>query len=612
MEGQILRVVCLTLLVGTLLSCSASETNVPSAEVDFTATIPETGLARDVEQVFFLGPSNTLRVIDETAQAVYLPRANESTDLNESEMYTVAYRYKNGACDFTQIFQFNDAFPSYATPLWVREEQSSAVIQKRAAAKRVMYTFTNPPAEFLSSGLSFCVRFKTVLASGSSSQTSTPSPSSSRSSSSGDSGSSLGPVGPRPEDGEEEDDKKNPDVGAPSKPGPSKPHGDGDDGPSGGTGSVGGSDNESHPPGQPPNQLAPDPPSESVSGGGIGDSSAPTRDSHESQSPEGPKDESANGGAGVDGSQPYHHDESLKDDETHQNLGNFDSQTSPDVLQHPESVETPQGSVHGVVADSKPNAHKEPPTSGSEENLTDDAQHKTQTLGTESNHTADNSRLEGSGLTTEDPTSEEPGRSPGAANQETQDGFLSQHPVSSPSAEVSSSSVTGSTLMQEQGDKDDVEEGVKQVAHHQISDRHPAASSAERSTPSKPQKETNETDGDVAHAPVALAEKHEQSDRAKVHVPANAVNSNQTIQGSLAENKEAVNAEKTHNEAGEELAIALGEMSGAAVRRLADAADVEEAYLTIIVHSAAWGFTSGISALSVLVLAVTATLLSVF
>ncbi|KFG32111.1 Toxoplasma gondii family A protein [Toxoplasma gondii p89] len=612
MEGQILRAVCLTLLVGALLSCSASEANERSDEVDFTATIPETGLARDVEQVFFLGPSTTLRVIDETAQAVYLPRANENTDINASEMYTVAYRYKNGACDFTQKFQFNDAFPGYSTPLWVREEQSSAVIQKGSTAKRVMYTFTNPPAEFLSGGLSFCVRFKTVLASESSSQTSTPSPTSSGSPSSGDSGSSPGPVGPRPEDGEEEDDKKNPGVGAPSEPEPSKPHGDGEGGPSGGPGSVGGSDNQSHLPGQPPSHADPNLPTENVSGGGISDSPAPTRDRHESHSPEGPKDEGAHGGAGIDESQPDSHDKGLDGDQTHQNLGNLNSQTSADVQQHPESVEKPQGSVPVLDADYKSNAQKEPPISGSEENLTDGVQHKVPTPGTKSKHTADDTRVEGSGLTTEEPTGEEPGRSLGAANQETENGFLSRHPVISPSAEDSSSSVTGPTLMQEQGDKEEVEGGTKQEAHHQGSEEHPPASSAEHSPPSKPPKETNEANGDVAHAPVALAEKHEHSDRAQVHVPANAVTSNQSIEDSPAENTEAIKGGSTHNEAGEELAVVLGEKSGAAVRRLADAADVEEAYLTIIVHSSAWGFTSGITTLSVLVLAVTATLLSVF
>ncbi|CBZ56334.1 unnamed protein product [Neospora caninum Liverpool] len=173
MEGQLFRAVCLTLLMGTVLSCAASETSQKKAEADFTTTIPKEGLERDVEQVFYLGPSSTLQVIDETGKAKYLPEPSTTSDDALSEQYSVAYRFENGTCDFTQTLVFNDAFPGYTKPLWVPDKSGSAETEGAPSGGRVRYTFTTPPEEYLGGGLSFCVRFKTVLASGSESQTST-------------------------------------------------------------------------------------------------------------------------------------------------------------------------------------------------------------------------------------------------------------------------------------------------------------------------------------------------------------------------------------------------------------------------------------------------------
>nr|PIL97285.1 Toxoplasma gondii family A protein [Toxoplasma gondii COUG] len=149
----------------------------PPAETDFTATIPKAGLEGNVEKVFSLGPSNTLRVIDETAKAVYEPENNATPEEASSESYSVAYRYENGACDFTQTIQFKDAYPGYSTELWVREEFSSATSGDSTSPEGpVRYTFTSPPAEYLSGRLSFCVRFKAARASGSDSPTKTTTP----------------------------------------------------------------------------------------------------------------------------------------------------------------------------------------------------------------------------------------------------------------------------------------------------------------------------------------------------------------------------------------------------------------------------------------------------
>ncbi|ESS34607.1 Toxoplasma gondii family A protein [Toxoplasma gondii VEG] len=172
MEGHIFRAFCLTLLVGSVLQCFASE---PSESTntgpDFIAIIPKDGLEEEnVERVFSLGPSDTLQVIDETANAVYLPSASESTGEILSGDYTVAYRFANGSCDFSQTIVFRDAFLGYPTPLWVREESKPAKSGNVSPGGAVRYTFTHPPAEYLGGGLSFCVQFKTVRATGSGSQ----------------------------------------------------------------------------------------------------------------------------------------------------------------------------------------------------------------------------------------------------------------------------------------------------------------------------------------------------------------------------------------------------------------------------------------------------------
>ncbi|EPR63191.1 Toxoplasma gondii family A protein [Toxoplasma gondii GAB2-2007-GAL-DOM2] len=172
MEGHIFRAFCLTLLVGSVLQCFASESSESTnTGPDFIAVIPKDGLEEEnVERVFSLGPSDTLQVIDETANAVYLPSASESTGEILSGDYTVAYRFANGSCDFSQTIVFRDAFLGYPTPLWVREESKPAKSGNVSPGGAVKYTFTHPPAEYLGGGLSFCVQFKTVLATGSGSQ----------------------------------------------------------------------------------------------------------------------------------------------------------------------------------------------------------------------------------------------------------------------------------------------------------------------------------------------------------------------------------------------------------------------------------------------------------
>ncbi|CBZ56333.1 unnamed protein product [Neospora caninum Liverpool] len=173
MERQLFRAVCLTLLVGAVLSCVASETSEQKTEVDFTATIPKGGLERDLEQVFSLGPSGKLQVVDETGDAVYLPQPSEGADEQSSDSYSAAYLFENGVCDFTKKVVFKEAFPGYTKPLWVSDETPSGESEKASTGGIVKYTFTNPPAEYVGGRVSFCVRFRTVLAN---SSQSTPTP----------------------------------------------------------------------------------------------------------------------------------------------------------------------------------------------------------------------------------------------------------------------------------------------------------------------------------------------------------------------------------------------------------------------------------------------------
>ncbi|KYF40489.1 Toxoplasma gondii family A protein [Toxoplasma gondii ARI] len=248
MARQLFRVVCLTLVTGTVLSCAASEKE-PTATADFTATIPKTGLERSVEKVFFLGPSNTLQVIDQTGAAVYLPEKSANTQESSSKPYSVAYRFENGACDFTKTVEFKDIFPDYTTAVWDQEQKDTS--GGESAEKVVKYRFTNPPAEYLGEGLSFCVRFKTILAAGLGSPTKTSTSSTSHGGSDGqtpgdetteeespqEQGPSQGPVdGSSPGDGSQghseevgqqlpsvgqgEEEEENSDIGAsPATPG---------------------------------------------------------------------------------------------------------------------------------------------------------------------------------------------------------------------------------------------------------------------------------------------------------------------------------------------------------------------------------------------------------
>nr|CEL78802.1 TPA: SUSA family [Toxoplasma gondii VEG] len=186
MESVALRAMWLTVLIGGMLPCIASEKTeaTTTTNPDFTVTIPKGGLPEDVEEVFFLQPSQILRVIDETSKAVYMPQKSTESERSSqethatpeapsTEIYSTAYEFVNGECDFKKKIEYKETFLGYAMPLWVRTASGAPEAGGSSSAAVVTYTFTNPPAAYLSQSVSFCVRFKTSLASGTSSPTTT-------------------------------------------------------------------------------------------------------------------------------------------------------------------------------------------------------------------------------------------------------------------------------------------------------------------------------------------------------------------------------------------------------------------------------------------------------
>ncbi|KFH12547.1 Toxoplasma gondii family A protein [Toxoplasma gondii MAS] len=185
MKAVALRGFWLTILLGVFIPRTASKSSgLTSAAPDFTVTIPKEGLPADRQEVFSLRPSGILRVIDETGEAVYMPQATADSDSSSvdpsketlkashavsTQTYGDAYAFVNGKCDFRETIKYKDTFAGYTAPLWVRVTSDASMTPETSSSAVVNYTFTNPPKEYLSEVVSFCVVFKTRLASGSTS-----------------------------------------------------------------------------------------------------------------------------------------------------------------------------------------------------------------------------------------------------------------------------------------------------------------------------------------------------------------------------------------------------------------------------------------------------------
>ncbi|KEP65103.1 UNVERIFIED_CONTAM: Toxoplasma gondii family A protein [Hammondia hammondi] len=166
MERQALRAVLLAFLAATVF---ASDANGSETEPDFTVTISKNGVQENIEQAFSLGPSSSLRVVDESHKAVLLPEAEEGAEHDSR-----AYVFENGQCNFKKTIAYRDSFSGYSQPLWVRSFSQGTGVEGSLPDSAVYYTFTNPPAEFLSRRVSFCVRFATPSAGATSTTTVSP------------------------------------------------------------------------------------------------------------------------------------------------------------------------------------------------------------------------------------------------------------------------------------------------------------------------------------------------------------------------------------------------------------------------------------------------------
>ncbi|KEP65107.1 UNVERIFIED_CONTAM: Toxoplasma gondii family A protein [Hammondia hammondi] len=161
MARQALRAALLTFLVLAVAPYAAFEARGSETEPDFIVTISSNGVEENTQQVFSLGPSATLRVVDESAKAFFLPQST-TVDQDSEPGYNFAYVFENGRCNFGRTLAYKDVFPGHSQPVWVRSASSHENAGGSEAEDSIpIYTFTNPPAERLNGGVSFCVRFTT-------------------------------------------------------------------------------------------------------------------------------------------------------------------------------------------------------------------------------------------------------------------------------------------------------------------------------------------------------------------------------------------------------------------------------------------------------------------
>ncbi|EPR56773.1 toxoplasma gondii family A protein, partial [Toxoplasma gondii GT1] len=163
MASAPVRVVCLAVLMASMQHCATSEISDTLIKTDFSITIPKEGLQAHVEKVFHLAPSQTLGVFDFSNSASYLPAspASETGKRSSDQVGSSAFAFENGKCNFERVIGYNQLFPGYETPLWVRAS-SPANSDEEGSTEVTTYKFTNPPEENLYGRVSFCILFKTV------------------------------------------------------------------------------------------------------------------------------------------------------------------------------------------------------------------------------------------------------------------------------------------------------------------------------------------------------------------------------------------------------------------------------------------------------------------
>ncbi|ESS34658.1 Toxoplasma gondii family A protein [Toxoplasma gondii VEG] len=664
MTGQIFRAVSLTLLIGALLPSAASKTSEQNAEADFTATIPKAGLQGNVEKVFFLGPSNTLQVIDQTGAAVYLPEKSDNTQQSSSKPYSVAYRFENGACDFTKTVDFKDIFPDYTTAVWDKQQKDSETSGGGSAEKVVKYRFTNPPAEYLGEGLSFCVRFKTVLAPKTDSGTSTstvatqastsgstqPSSTSSDASQLQTPNSTSPPAQTEQQDtGHEENEKV---LGSVAHI--HEGSGDTHEVSSQVSGTLSG---EEHPP-APKNELAPPeesdipkkhPVLQTAEENSRGEpqthtssqtepSSQPAQDSekvtsevpdNEVQSnqtdngklptdeaelgeflkpkPASPPSEKVPSPSEKEPSTEQEQGSMSKDEEEKAKEDDLQKESHENTLEN--DVETPHAPVSKEPAhETNEEVEKAPAAPADQKDLPAAAQPAVSGDKVNSNQGSDDTRQEKSEVTKEDGTSKKDGEQLESDKEEVPGELVAPQPVGSQVAEDPSHIVADPTSTKEHEDVDNVKQEVQEEDIKEASNEQTTHSSVEPAEGTGYEADASEA-GKLAEAPAVPGAEEQPSTVPHPAVSDDGVSLNQTNEGSGTENGQITEAEHASKEEEKGLARGAGDEAGAPARRLTENTEEKVAYLTVIVHSAAWGFASGISILSVFFFAAAATLL---
>ncbi|KEP62263.1 UNVERIFIED_CONTAM: Toxoplasma gondii family A protein [Hammondia hammondi] len=665
MTRQIFRAVPLTLLICAVLPSVASKTSEPNAEADFTATIPKAGLQGDVEKVFFLGPSNTLQVIDQTGAAVYLPEKSANAQETSSKPYSVAYRFEKGACDFTKTVNFKDAFRGYTTAVWDQEQTDSEMGGGGSAERVVKYRFTNPPAEYLGERLSFCVRFKTVLALTTDSGTSTStvathastSGSTQPASTSNDGSqlqtpdSTLPPAQTEDQDTDREENEEVSESVAHSQ----EENKDAHEASSQVSGALSG---EEHPPAPNHEPAAPEKSdipkkspilqaAEENSGGEpqthastqTGPSRQPAQDSQKVTSevpdkkvqnnqtdngkmrtdeaepdeflkpkPASPPSEVVSGPSEKESSAQQEQGSMSKDEEAKAKEGDIQKKSHEKPLE--SGVEAPHAPVPEEQArESNEEVEKAPAAPAGQKDPSRAAHPDVSGNKVNSNQGSDDSRQEKSEVTKEDSTSKKDGEQLESDKKEMHGELVVPEHVGSHVAEDPSHIVADPAPTKEHEDVDKIKEEVREDDINEALNEQPTDSSVESAEGKEHETDASEA-GKLAEASAVSGAEEQPSTVPQSAVPHDGVASNQTNEDSRTENAEVTEAEHASKEEEKGLARGVGDEPGAPARRLTENAEKKVVYLTVIVHSAAWGFASGISVLSVFIFAAAATLLS--
>ncbi|KYF41087.1 toxoplasma gondii family A protein, partial [Toxoplasma gondii ARI] len=92
MACQALRAALLAFLVAITVPGAPSEASGSETEPDFIVTIRSNGVQENTQQVFSLRPSATLRVVDESAKAFFLPQS-ATADQDSAPGYNFCFMY---------------------------------------------------------------------------------------------------------------------------------------------------------------------------------------------------------------------------------------------------------------------------------------------------------------------------------------------------------------------------------------------------------------------------------------------------------------------------------------------------------------------------------------